>query len=109
MLRKCPVCEQALTPLEIFKPGFFKSAGPVVCKNCQSTISPPWSDFSWFGFLGFGLVGLMIKFTSMEDLGVDSKFYYYFIILTIAVAVVFIPLYFFFPLDKKYSEKDEVT
>ena len=105
-MRKCPVCKNTIGFWAFFKPGFKKSAGPIKCTSCGSTISPPWSQYNWLGFLGFGLMGLSIKFIPKESLGIESKFLYYFYLLSFLIILVLGLIYLIMPLDKKYNESE---
>jgi len=103
-LRKCPVCKNTIGFWAFFKPGFKKSAGPIKCTSCSSIISPPWSQFNWLGFLGFGLMGLTIKFFPKESIGIESTFFYYLSLLSLLTLFVLGLIYLVIPLDKKYNE-----
>jgi len=106
MIRKCPVCCSSIGPWQLFKPGFLKSAGLVICGNCKSVISEPWSKYSWFGFLGYGLTGLLLRLIPREAIGIKNEFYYYVSIFIIAAVIFLFPLYYYFPLQTKNEKSD---
>ena len=100
MYRKCPVCKNKISPWQLFKPGLTRKAGPVICDKCNSTISPPWSEYNWFGLFGYGMCWLLLRQIPMEKLGMESQFLYYGVILLIGLLIVMVPMYFLFPLRK---------
>ena len=103
-MRKCPNCQNKISLWAFFKPGLKKSAGPIICNKCDSTISPPWSRFNWFGLLGYGLCALLLKQIPQVSLGIESKLLYYFILISSALVMVMSIVYFTMPLNQKYNE-----
>ena len=103
-MRKCPNCHNNVSLWTFFKPGFRKSAGPIICNTCGSTISPPWRRYNWFGLLGFGVYAFALKFFPQEKFGIENTFLYYLVLLSVLLILLLCTVYLTMPLSKKYNE-----
>ncbi len=80
--RKCPVCGNKLSFIDVLKPAFQAIGKPIVCSHCNHTISESWSRYSWLPALGMGLGLLMSGWTALVALLVSA----------IIIMYLFIPL-----------------
>jgi purine-cytosine permease-like protein len=103
LLRKCPVCNKTVTPVNLLGPGFSAEAGPVICKHCNSTISEPMQKYQGLGGIGM-LIGFLIGRVIVKPLfgnsvGLDRLFAELGIGL-IVIFVIFTLIYEFLPLKE---------